>query len=149
MRLSNGMIAVRSCSVSVLVYLFAMYIDDVGKNFYLNKNSFILLYADDILLITPSVAALQKLLLVCETELNYLDMTINTKKSSCIRVGPIHDKTCANIYIFTFIRQKRQHSMKSEIDQQLRKKKREITHNHCDILHESKRFQHKIANICC
>jgi len=37
------------------------------------------------------------LLLVCETELNYLDMTINSKKSSCIQVGPRHDKTCANI----------------------------------------------------
>ena len=24
-------------------------------------------------------------------------MTINSKKSSCIRVGPRHDKTCANI----------------------------------------------------
>ena len=41
----------------------------------------LLLYADDILLITPSVTALQKLLLVCETELNYLDMTINSKKN--------------------------------------------------------------------
>jgi len=43
---------------------------------------------------------LQKLLLVCETELNYLDMTINSKKSSCIRVGPRHDKTCANIVTY-------------------------------------------------
>ena len=60
-------------------------------------NSFILLYADDILLITSSVTAWQKLLLVCETELNYLDMTINSKKSSCIPVGSRHDKTCANI----------------------------------------------------
>jgi len=56
-----------------------------------------LLYADDILLITFSVTALQKLLLVCETEFNYLDMTINSKKFSCIRVGSRHDKTCANI----------------------------------------------------
>ena len=54
-------------------HFFAVYIDDVGKIFYLNKNSFILLYADDILLITSSLIALQKLLLVCEAELNYLD----------------------------------------------------------------------------
>ena len=74
---------VRQGSVLSL-HLFAVYIDDVGKNCYLNKNSFIFLYADDILLITSSVTALQKLLLVCEAELNYLDMTINSKKSSRI-----------------------------------------------------------------
>ena len=64
-----------------------MYIDDVGKFFYLNKNSFILLYADDILLITSSVTALQKLPLVCETELNYLDMTINSKNLVAYELG--------------------------------------------------------------
>jgi len=34
----------------------------------------ILLYADDILLVAPSVTSLQKLLEVCDLELNYIDM---------------------------------------------------------------------------
>jgi len=34
----------------------------------------ILLYTDDILLLTPSISALQLLLSVCEQELEWLDM---------------------------------------------------------------------------
>ena len=45
------------------------------------------LYADDILLIAPSVCALQTLLDACEEELRCLDMQINTKKSVCIRTN--------------------------------------------------------------
>ena len=40
----------------------------------------IFLYADDILLISPSVSALQTLLCACEEELKLLDMQLNTKK---------------------------------------------------------------------
>ena len=47
----------------------------------------ILLYADDILLVAPSVTALQQLLLLCEQELMWLDMSLNVKKSVCIRIG--------------------------------------------------------------
>jgi len=42
----------------------------------------ILLYADDILLVLPSVTALQRLLLLCEQELMWLDMSLNAKKIS-------------------------------------------------------------------
>ena len=42
----------------------------------------ILLYADDILLVAPSVTALQRLLLLCEHELMWLDMSLNVKKIS-------------------------------------------------------------------
>jgi len=45
-----------------------------------------LLYADDILLIAPSVTALQTILTACEHELLHLDMGINEKK---IRVHPM------------------------------------------------------------
>jgi len=38
------------------------------------------MYADDILLLTPSVTALQKLLWVCEQELDSIDMAIDDKK---------------------------------------------------------------------
>ena len=41
--------------------------------------------ADDILLITPSVTGLEKLVHICDNELQY-DMTINYAKSSCMRL---------------------------------------------------------------
>ena len=53
-----------------------------------------MLYADDILLMAPSVIELQKLLTLCEAELKWLDMTINVKKSCCIRIGPRHNAPC-------------------------------------------------------
>jgi len=40
----------------------------------------ILLYADDILLIAPSVTSLQQLMHLCEQELARLDMPLNVKK---------------------------------------------------------------------
>ena len=46
---------------------------------------FIVLYADDILLLAPSIRELQLLLQTCEAELIYLDMTINVNKKATIR----------------------------------------------------------------
>ena len=43
------------------------------------KNFAIFLYADDIILLAPSVQALQLLVNICISELNYLDMAINVK----------------------------------------------------------------------
>ena len=57
----------------------------------------ILLYADDIILISPSIQALQSLLIVCESELCYLDMLINAKKSCCMRIGPRFNVPCVSI----------------------------------------------------
>ena len=57
----------------------------------------VVLYADDILLLAPSVVALQRLLQACEDELCSLEMLINTKKSNCLRIGPRHDRVCVNI----------------------------------------------------
>ena len=57
----------------------------------------IFLYADDILLIAPSVSALQILLSVCEDEFRTLDMQLNTKKSTCIRFGERHKVSCAGL----------------------------------------------------
>ena len=61
------------------------------------ERMFIILYADDILLIAPSIRRLQHLLLICESELLSLDMKINIKKSCCIRIGPRNKATCAPI----------------------------------------------------
>ena len=69
-------------------YLFAVYIDSVYQKAaatragcYFKETCFsILMYADDIILLAPSVSALQHLLDVCESELQYLDMSINVNK---------------------------------------------------------------------
>ena len=57
----------------------------------------IILYADDILLLAPSVHALQKILHVCEKELDWLDLTINVSKSSCMHIGHHFKMQCSNI----------------------------------------------------
>jgi len=45
----------------------------------------------------PSLSELQRLFSVCESELKWLDLCINTKKTCCIRIGPRHDIKCSNI----------------------------------------------------
>ena len=58
-------------------YLFSIYIDDVGKLCDFRNGSFVLLYADDILLISSSVSELQNLVTACEKVLLALDMSLN------------------------------------------------------------------------
>ena len=55
------------------------------------------LYADDILLIAPSVSALQTLLNVCEEELKLLDMQLNIQKNMCIRFGARFRVRCKSL----------------------------------------------------
>jgi len=84
-------------------YLFAIYIDGVVK--ILQRSGLgcnikqvpvcIFLYADDIILLSPSVAALQQMLLLCERHLAWLDMALNVKKSVCLRFGSRYDAECA------------------------------------------------------
>jgi len=62
--------------------LFAVYIDDICKLSNVIRGTTVVLYADDILLIAPSVSVLQKLLLACEKELDAIDMVINVKSKS-------------------------------------------------------------------
>jgi len=72
-------------------FLFALYLDDlakVGIGLH-NRGLFIALYADDILLLAPSVRGLVKslkLFRIYENELDLLDMVINTRKSCCLRI---------------------------------------------------------------
>ena len=63
-------------------FLFALYLDDLSRLGSLFKGCFVILYADDILLSSPSISQLEKLLRVCERELTWLDMAINFKKSN-------------------------------------------------------------------
>ena len=57
----------------IIPYLFAVYVDDVGKLFNVYFGTYIVLYADDILLLAPSVTVLQRLLQACEEELDRHD----------------------------------------------------------------------------
>ena len=87
-KISSG---VRQGSVLSPVLLFSMYIDDIAQLQNTLTGTFVVLYADDILLLAPSVTALQKLLRACEQELDSIDMSINVKKSCCMRIGVRHD----------------------------------------------------------
>jgi len=62
-------------------FLSAIYLDDLTRSPLLTRGMFIVLYADDIFLIAPSVCMLDKLLKICEHELDLyiLDMVINVK----------------------------------------------------------------------
>ena len=53
----------------------------------------ILMYADDILLLAPTVSALQRLLNVCQCELQYLDINQSINQSVLFQATrPIHEK---------------------------------------------------------
>ena len=77
--------------------LFAVYINELIMSFPNNCRVYAILYADDILLISPTACMLQNMLTTCELELQALDLVINPKKSSCIRIGPRNDVTCVRI----------------------------------------------------
>ena len=76
---------------------FAMYINDIIKACNASKLGHIIVYADDILLITRSVYLLQRIFDSVHEALRYLDLRLNFKKSVCMRIGPRHDSVCANI----------------------------------------------------
>jgi len=77
-------------------FLFAIYLDDLvdyRRSYY----NLVILYADDIMLLARSVCELQRMLTACERELSWLDMSINSKKSCCIRIGPRCNIKCSNL----------------------------------------------------
>ena len=74
--------------------LFSVYCDDIVN--FENRYA-IILYADDILIITHSVTTLQHLFYSCERELQNLDLSINMSKTHCLRIGPRYDSLCSNI----------------------------------------------------
>ena len=57
--------------------LFVAYIDDLAKSCNYTRGVYLVLYADDILLLSPSVTELQTILHNCERELDALDLVIN------------------------------------------------------------------------
>src|SRR5579863_3750080 len=56
------------------------------------------LYADDLLLLSITITDLEKMLLICKDEFEWLNIAVNVKKSACVRIGNRHNVTTANIY---------------------------------------------------
>ena len=83
-------------------FLFAVFMNDIFDTVHSSHNgchfgsvSFsIFLYADDILLLAPSVTALQNLILTVELFLKSCEMSLNVKKSTCLRIGPRFNQPC-------------------------------------------------------
>ena len=55
----------------------------------------ILMYADDLLLISASIYDLRKMIEICEGEMVWLDMCFNVNKSCLLSCGPRYKKPCA------------------------------------------------------
>jgi hypothetical protein len=77
---------------------FALYINDVIINCNRSGLGFVLVYADDILLISRSVVSLQKLVDLVYTGLSDIMLNLNVDKTYCLRVGPRFDHCCASIF---------------------------------------------------
>jgi hypothetical protein len=74
-------------------HLFNIYVDNILTRLDnsgcvmagLNLGSF--MYADDLILLSPSISELQVMVNICCAELECLDLKLNVSKSSCIRIG--------------------------------------------------------------
>ena len=77
--------------------LIAVYINDISELFRFQHGVHVVLYADDIMLVTSSVSVLQKALKVCQRELENPDMALNAKKTCCLRIGRRASVSCASI----------------------------------------------------
>ena len=78
-------------------FLFAIYLDDLIDFRRSGHSNCVILYADDIMLLARSVCELQCMLTACERELSWLDMSINSNKSCCMRIGPRSNVKCSNL----------------------------------------------------
>jgi Reverse transcriptase (RNA-dependent DNA polymerase) len=79
--------------------LFAIYLNDIDSKLPLDKRHFIVLYAENILLVHQSICEwpIRSLLKTYEKELEWLDVSINVKKSCCVRIRPSYNNAWANI----------------------------------------------------
>jgi len=59
----------------------------------------VIMYADDLLLVSGSICNLQKMIDQCLLEFSSLDLNINAKKSVCVRIGQRHNAECTRISV--------------------------------------------------
>ena len=88
-------------------FLFNVLVDDVldvlgttKRGCYMKwicMNSF--MYADDLIILAISLSDLEYLLNLCVGVFKTLGMEINTKKTSCIRIGPRHNVSISNVFL--------------------------------------------------
>ena len=64
-----------------------------------NLNFGILMYADDLILLSASPFHLQKMIDICINSLNDIDLSINIKKSVCVRIGKRSRYACPLVMI--------------------------------------------------
>jgi hypothetical protein len=77
----------------ISAYLFNIYVDIILTRLDnygcvmegLGLGSF--MYADDLILLSPSISELQRMINICCDELQLIDLKLNVTKSKCIRVG--------------------------------------------------------------
>ena len=55
-------------------FLFAVYLDDIWDNRQIIPSYYVIIYADDILLISSSICELQRIFDICKRELMWLDV---------------------------------------------------------------------------
>ena len=61
------------------------------------------IYADDLVLLAPSIVEMQTMLNFCVEELNKLDLNINPSKTKAIRIGNRFNATCVNLHAYNDI----------------------------------------------
>lgn len=84
--------------------LFSIYVDSILSNLSnygcsingICCSSFF--YADDLILLSPSVAELQRMLDVCCQELESINLKLNVNKSCCLRIGKRCYAKCCNVF---------------------------------------------------
>ena len=83
--------------------LFSIYVDDMlnklghyGCRFY-GLSASALMYADDLVLLSPSCNELQTMINVCCEELALLDLNLNNSKSTALRIGPKCNAECQDL----------------------------------------------------
>src|SRR5580692_6294997 len=85
--------------------LFSMYVDDFLHKFdkfgcrYKGLPTSAVMYADDLVLLAPSLSELQTMINVCYAELRLLDININSKISNVTRIGSKFKTKCVDLYV--------------------------------------------------
>ena len=83
--------------------LFLVYVDDLLEKLakmgcrILGHHVGALMYADDLILLSPMLYELQSMLNVCKLELDLLDLKLNASKSVCLRFGKAYKRKCTNL----------------------------------------------------